>query len=160
MSVAAADADVTISPGVPGYRALRVGEIRGGSNTNPLWLSNVTNEDLRSALESSLRNIGYLAESGTKESYVVTASIVNLDRPAGAMDPVLVIAPVKWAVTAKIRYTVTPSAGGQPVFDDLVAATGESQGGLAASARVKSASEAAIRANFQAFARRLRTEWR
>ncbi len=149
------------SASTPGYRALVVGEIVGGSATNPLWLPNVSDQAFHSALEASLRNLNYLADQDHKGAYVVTARIVDLDRPSGARDPVLIFAPVDWAVTAKIQYTVTPARGGPPVFDELVAATGSTgSGGLTAADRVRRASEAAIQANIASFLERLSSEWK
>ncbi len=144
--------------GEPAWRALTVGVIDGGAKTSPLWLSDVSNADFRTALETSLRNLDFLAD-GARGAYVVTARIVDVDVPLGARDPVLVIAPVAWEVTVKVRYTVTPTGGGVPVFDDVVAATATGSSGFSATARVRKAAEAAVRADIETFAQRLGTEW-
>lgn len=146
--------------GEPSWRALRIGEIRGGSDTDPLWLSHISNAAFRTALETSLGGLDFLAAGGAGAGYVVDARIVDVQLPVGAKDPVLIIAPVEWEVTVKVRYTVTPAAGGAPVFDDVVAATGSGAPAFSASTRVRNAAEAAVRANLESFVQRLRTEWR
>ncbi len=146
--------------GARSYHALSIGQIGGGSQTNPLWYSSVSNEDLRAALQASLRNLNYLADGGTG-AYVVTADLVDLDRPALAVDPVLIIAPVEMTVTAKIHYVVKPVGGGAPVFDEVVATTGTGAGdsALTSDGRVRKGVEAAVKANIAEFVSRLRTEW-
>jgi hypothetical protein len=155
------DTATAVTPDRPGYHALVVGSVDGGSGTNPLFLSNVSNRNFKSALESSLRSLNFLADGPSKDAYVVTASIVDLDRPVGSLDPVLIVAPVDWSVTVKIHYTVAPAGGGRPVFDDVIAATGAAgrMGGITAAARVRQANEAAVRANIRVFVGRLQTEW-
>jgi hypothetical protein len=145
--------------GEAGFQALTVGDIQGGAGTNPLWLSNISDADFHTALETSLRNLNYLKQDGTNAAYVVSAQIVQLQRPVAGFDPVLVFAPVDWAVTVKVHYTVTPHSGGSPVFDELIAATGVADGetALTSDGRVRKADEAAVRANIEAFIGRMRS---
>jgi hypothetical protein len=84
---------------------------------------------------------------------VVRAEIVDLQRPGGSLDPVLVFAPLDWDVTVKVRYTVSPAVGGPPVFDELVAATGSASGDSAATSdgRIRKGVEAAVRADIADF---------
>jgi hypothetical protein len=154
----AANSGIPAAAGEAGFQALSVGDIQGGAGTNPLWLSNISDADFHTALETSLRNLDYLNEDSTKAAYVVSAQIVELQRPVAGFDPVLVFAPVDWAVTVKVRYTVTPRHGGVPVFDELVAATGVADGAtaLTSDGRVRKADEAAVRANIEAFIARMR----
>jgi hypothetical protein len=107
-----------------------------------------------------MQNLSFLAVDPQKPRYEVQARIVDLDRPAASLDPVLAIAPVDWTVTIRVRYTVAPVGGGRPVFDDVVAATGTASGGLTSATRVQKATEAAVQADIGTFLQRLRTEWR
>lgn len=57
-----------------------VGEVKGGKDTNPLWVSQVSNEEFKKALEQSLALSGYLAKSGNGV-YTLTAELISLDQP-------------------------------------------------------------------------------
>jgi len=158
----AAAPEIAAHPGGSGYRSMTVGDVQGGSDTNPLWLAGVSNADFHTALETSLKRASYLAEPGARGAYVVSARIEGLDRPTAGFDPLLVFAPLDWSVTVKIRYTVTPAAGGAPVFDELVAATGTASGDTAVTTdgRVRKSEEAAVRADIDAFLSRVRPSLR
>lgn len=136
------------APGAPGYKAFRVAAVQGGGETNPLWMSNVSDKDFKVALETSLKGLNYLADSSDKASLELKASIVDLQRPMAGID---------MSVTSKVRYSAIPVAGGAPVFDDTVAATGTAHFGesLLAVERLRKANEAAMRANIEAFVKRL-----
>jgi hypothetical protein len=140
----------TVSPGENGYQQLRVASVQGGSETNPLWMSNISNADFQAALESSLRGVGYLSTDPALAHLQVTASITDLQRPMAGID---------MSVTSKVRYTVSPVGGGAPVFDGTVAATGTARFGesLLAIERLRKANEASIRANIASFLEQLRT---
>lgn len=160
-----------MSPGAPsaiatdakGYHALRVGAVNGGADNTAAWLSAVTNDGLQAALTTSLRNLGYLAESDASAGYVVSAQIVDLDRPwADKVHPLLVLAPVDVSVSVRIHYVVTPARGGPAVFDDTVGTTGTATAGdsLGEDNRMRKANEMAVKANILEFASRLHDTWR
>jgi hypothetical protein len=152
----AARAPPPLSPGARSYHSFRLASVSGGGDTSPIGLSDVSNGALRTALEGSLRNLGYLADDGSRASYVVSADIVDLDRPAVAFDPALLVVPIDLSVTARIHYTVTPAAGGRAVFDEVVATTGSATASDAVTpfGRIQKANEAAIRLNIIDFLRR------
>ena len=135
--------------GQPGYKSFRVAGTQGGSGTNPLWMSNVSNEDFKTALEASLKATNYLADEPGQATAEVTASMMDLKRPMVGLD---------LSVTAQVRYSATEVNGGAIVFDYVVAATGTAKMSEAFMAveRLKLANEAAIRANIEAFILRLR----
>ncbi len=137
-----------LDAGAPGYHRLRVVQIQGGSATNPLWLSNVSNDDFRAALVSSLAVMGYLADDPAKADLELTASIVDLERPVVAIQP---------TVVSKVRYTVSPAGGGAPLFDETLAASGTPT--MAESFfepdPTRPANEAAMRANISIFLQEL-----
>jgi hypothetical protein len=142
--------------------SFRVGQVTGGAGTNFIGLSDVANKDLRAALGTSLRGLGYLASDDSKAAYVVSADLVGLDRPMVALDPALLVVPIDLSVTARVHYTVTPVVGGRPVFDDIVATTGTASASdaITPAGRVRKANEAAIRQNIAAFLDRLQTDWK
>src|SRR6266568_3882619 len=90
-----------VSPGTivadasPLRGAFRVGTVTGGNETNPLWKSNVSNENFRAALEQSLALHAMTARDQGR--YLVNAELVSLDQPFGGFD---------LTVTAKVHYTV------------------------------------------------------
>jgi hypothetical protein len=160
MSIAAAgSAPVAASRDAQNFR---LADVSGGGSTNPIGLSDVSDDALRTALAASLHNLGYLASDDSKAGFVISADIVDLDRPTVALDPVFVFVPVDLSVTARIHYTVTPAGGGKPIFDDVVATTGTATASdaLTPAARVQKANEAAIRLNIAAFVTRLQADRR
>jgi hypothetical protein len=147
--VAAPASVAPAAPGDNGYQQLRVASVQGGSETNPLLMSSVSNADFRSALESSLHGVGYLSTDPALARLEVAASITDLKRPMAGID---------MSVTSTVRYTVSPVSGGAPVFDRTVAATGTAKFGesLLAVERLRKANEASIRANISSFLEQLR----
>jgi len=143
------------------YHALRIGPVNGGSPTNPLWMAGVSNAALQDALQTSLANLNLLAQPIGDARYVVTAELVDLDRPSVAKDPVIVFVPIDMSVSVRLHYKVAPTGGGQPVFDEVVATTGTATGGqsLVPDQRVRLALETAVKANIVEFAARLRKQW-
>lgn len=137
----------TAAPGAKAYKALRVVNVQGGTETNPLLMSDVSNADFRLALEASLRQIEYLA-ADQDGAYLITASIVDLKQPFAGLD---------MSVTAKVRYTVVPAAGGAALFDETIATTGTATMGEAFMGveRLRLANEASVKANIETFIKKL-----
>lgn len=92
--------------------AIAVGNVSGGEETNPLWMSKVDNTSFRKALEESLAVAGYLAPPGSDPHYTLNASLRSLDQPWFG---------ITLDVTSKIDYTVT---GDGTTRDYPVTATG------------------------------------
>jgi hypothetical protein len=161
MSIRAGAAQ-TAGSGSRNDHSFRIGQVTGGENSGAIGLSRVTDDGLRGALGSSLERLGYLADDPKAAAYVVNADLVDLDRPAAAFDPALLVVPIGMSVTVKIRYVVTRASGGTPVFDETVATTGT--GGavqaLTPYGRIRKGNEAAVRLNIAAFLQRLRTDWK
>lgn len=132
-----------------GYQAMRVGAVTGGGETNPLWVSNVSSDDFKTALETSLANAALANPDPGKANLEVTANIIKLDQPLAGLD---------LSVTSRVRYTVKPAGGGDAVFDDTVAATGTAKfaDALVAVERLRLANEASIRANIESFITQLK----
>lgn len=131
-----------INTGHPAYQAVTVTTVTGGSKTNPLWVSKVSSEDFKTALEASLKAKGYLAANGSGK-IKVTAELVGLKQPMAGLD---------MSVTTQVRYTAT-DLGGKVLFNQLVAATGTAKLGesLIGVQRLRLANEHAVEANIESF---------
>jgi hypothetical protein len=138
-----------ISPSDPGYKRFRVASAQGGSKTNPMWMSNVSNEEFMTALESSLRATNYLADQADQAKAEIVASLIALQRPMAGLN---------LSVTTQVRYSATEAGSEKVIFDDTVAATGTAKFGdsLIAVERLRLANEAAVKANIEAFIERLK----
>jgi hypothetical protein len=126
-----------------------VGNVQGGSNTNAMWMSNVSDTEFEGGLTSSLRSAGLLAENQSDARYRLVASLQDLKRPLVGLD---------MTVTMTVRYTVSPIAGGAPIFDEVVSAAGTAtmSDAFAGVKRLQLANENAARANITEMLRRVR----
>ena len=119
-----------------------VKDVTGGSETNPLWKSNVGSTEFERALENSLRSAGFLAAIRQGGLYQLVVFFQKLDQPMfGA----------SLTVTATVQYTLVERATGKNVFTQTIstpytAAFGDA---LLATERLKLANEGAARLNIQ-----------
>lgn len=145
----AADAPVSFDDSHHLRNAVATQRVQGGSNTNPLWMSNISDEQFRAGLDQSMRNAGLLASSPDVARYTLAANLQELDRPLAGFD---------MSVTMTVRYTLTPVDGGAPIFDEVVSATGVGRmsDAFVGVERLRIANEAAARENITEFLRRLR----
>ena len=100
-----ATAGLTAARGDVGYRSVTSVAVSGGQGTNPLWTSQVSNADFKTALEASLTAAGYMGTEG--QPMRVSASLIDLKQPLAGFD---------LTVTSRVRYTVTRDS--QTVFDE------------------------------------------
>jgi hypothetical protein len=128
-----------------------LGNVQGGSNTNPLWMSNISDTEFESGLLSSLRSAGLLAENQSNAQYRMVANLQDLKRPLVGLD---------MSVTMTVRYTISPLAGGAPVFDEVVSVVGTATMGeaFAGAKRLQLANEKAANANITEMLRRVRAK--
>jgi uncharacterized lipoprotein YajG len=61
--------------------AVKVADVTGGKETNPLWTSQVDNAGFKKALSDSLAISGYLAPDASKAKYSVSAELMELEQP-------------------------------------------------------------------------------
>jgi hypothetical protein len=136
---------LTASAGDLGYRSVTSVIVSGGSETNPLWTAQVSNEDLKAALEGSLAAAGYMGSDG--RPMVVTANMVALNQPLAGLD---------MSVTSRIQYSVT--SGGRLVFNETVSATGTAtiSEAFVGVERLRLANEKSIQENIKQFITRFR----
>lgn len=122
--------------------AVSIKEVSGGKETNPLWVSNISNEDFRRALEDSLRSAGLLAPTAQGGRYLLTVNLLSLAQPMFGAD---------MTVTASVLYTLVDSRSGKEVWVRTItlpytAAFGDSILGVE---RLKLANEGAARVNIR-----------
>lgn len=126
-----------------------LGLVTGGKATNPMWMSQVSNQDFHRALQVSLERAGLLANAGSDGEFDLSANLDDLRQPmAGA----------SMTVSAKIHYTLTRKSDGNRVFEKTIdlpytAAFNEAFMG---SERVRIANEGAIRVNIEQLISELR----
>lgn len=145
LMVLPATSGLTAASGDLGYRSVTSVVVSGGAETNPLWTAQVSNEDLKTALEGSLAAAGYMGSDGP--NMVVTANMVELQQPIMGLD---------LSVTSRIQYQVT--SNGRVVFNDTVSATGTGtmSDAFAAVERLRVANEKSIKENIKQFLQRFR----
>jgi hypothetical protein len=141
MTVAVAP-DRLVDESSPAHNALSVGTVSGGSETNPLWKSNVSDADFRQALEQSLALHALLAREARR--YVVNTQLLGLDQPFAGFD---------LTVTASVHYTLLSTADQSVKLDQTVTTpfTANFSDAFVAVERLRIANEGAMRENIKAF---------
>jgi hypothetical protein len=148
--IVAASPDNVIGSASPLRNAIRVDVVTGGSETNPLWKSNVSTDNFRAALGESLARNGMTASGQGR--YLLNAELVSLDRPFAAFDT---------TVTAKVRYTLVAAgvaAGSQAIKLDTTIETPYTvkfNDAAYGPERFRLASEGAMRDNIDAIIKRM-----
>ncbi|MBU6418558.1 MAG: hypothetical protein KGQ79_02385 [Proteobacteria bacterium] len=85
--------------------AIAIGAVSGGSNTNPLWMSEVSDSNFHDALQESLANQSMLAAGNAR--YTLDVLLVSLQQPYISLNT---------TVTADVRYTLHRGNGTQVVY--------------------------------------------
>lgn len=121
--------------------AMQVGTITGGTETNPMLMSQVDDAAFRTALEDSLRNHGYLAPSSAAARFTVDAQLQNLDQPIFGLT-LTVVSSVTYDVQGPSERRSFPiTRSGEATFGDSPIAV----------ERLRLANEKSIQANIRAF---------
>lgn len=121
-------------------QAIAIGQVSGGKDTNPLWVSNISTADFERALQASLESAGLLAPDRQKCRLKLTAQLLSLDQPFFGAD---------MTVTASVLYTLFDCATTKEVWVKTItlpykAAFGDALLGVE---RLKLANEGAARVN-------------
>lgn len=136
--VAPVAAENIISETSPARAAIAVASVTGGKKTNPLWTSEVSNEDFAEALRQTLDAHAMLAAVDGK--YVLEAEMQKLKQPFAGFD---------LTVTATVRYKLVETATGAVVLDEVVETPYKAEMGDAflAVKRLQLANEGSIKSN-------------
>lgn len=138
--------DTIITPSSPLHGAIGVGTVSGGSETNPLWMSNVSDDNFRQALEQSLRLQAMLANGDPP--YTINANLISLDQPLIALDV---------TVTAKVRYAVIRNIDKAVKLEETIETpyTANLSDAFVGVERLRLANEGAMRENIKAIIAKL-----
>lgn len=141
--VVGADSGLTASSKSPARKAITIAAVEGGSETHPLWKSNVSTENFNKALHQSLENNEFLAAN--KGRYKVNANLLSLEQP--------VLGGFNMTVTAHVQYRVTKTTSDTPLFNETVVTpyTASFTSAFLGAERLRLANEGAIKTNIRAF---------
>ncbi len=127
--------------------AISIRSVAGGEETNPMWTSEVGNEEFHAALEASLRNNSLLAQEAPGQ-FALDAELIDVEQPLFGFDT---------EVTSTVQYRLDPADENNEPYEDRVtqsytATTSDSWYGVE---RLRLANEGSIRTNIQTFIDRL-----
>jgi hypothetical protein len=151
LAACATPGGMTVSSGavanpVAKYRnAIAIRSVSGGQMMNVLTVPGVANEPFKAALESTLANNGYLAQSAAPKFYL-DAEIQNLDQPIIGLD---------FDVVADVTYKVS-GAGAAAVYPIKAKGTATFSDSPIGVDRIRIANERAMRENLKQFLEALR----
>lgn len=130
----------------PVKNAIAVGTVSGGEETNPLWKSEVSNENFKTALEDSLTQSTLKGDGNAP--FVMNAKLVSLRQPLMGFD---------LKVTSTVEYTVLPTGKTAPIMQETVVTpyTANFSDAFGAVKRLRLANEGAMRENIKEMITRL-----
>lgn len=139
--VVALDADTIIQDDSALREAVAVQSVTGGKDTNPLWTSEVSNENFMEALKQSLSVHTILANGEAR--YRLSAELQKLKQPFAGFD---------LTVTATVLYRLQDAATDELVYETVVETPYKAKMGdaLYGAKRLQLANEGAIRENIKA----------
>jgi len=122
--------------------SIRISQVTGGKDTNPLWTSQVDAVSFRQALEQSLRQSGLLGDSALANHYL-SAQLMELDQPLFG---------TALTVRARVRYQLIDASTNETVYQRLIDQpyTAKFSDAFVGTERLKLANEGAIRTNIEA----------
>ena len=131
--------------------AVYLDEVRGGEPTDPLWTSEVGNEEFRQALADSLRKRGYLSETPEGSAYLLRANLLGVSQPIFGFE---------FEVTTHVNYELIVKESDAPYMLETISAayTADMGDAFFGVQRLRLANEGAIRANIEAFLEKLATQ--
>lgn len=115
--------------------------VTGGQETNPLWVSDISNASFKTALEQSLALHTILADGTGPLS--ISANLVSVDKP---------LVGISFTVTTVVAYTVTDAVG-TTVYSETVTTpyTAEFSDAFLGVERLRLANEGSAKANIAKF---------
>ncbi|MDR9390341.1 MAG: hypothetical protein RI549_08315 [Wenzhouxiangella sp.] len=121
--------------------SIRVGQVTGGKETNPMWTSQVDAVSFRAALERSLEQAGLFNNSDLADHYL-NAQLVELDQPLFG---------TSLTVKATVRYELIHAPTERVVYEQMIerAHTAKFSDAFIGVERLKLANEGAVRVNIE-----------
>jgi hypothetical protein len=132
--------DQIVADNSPIKNAIAVGAVTGGDETNPLWKSEVSNGNFKTALEDSLALSVLKGNAGAP--YTLNAKLASLHQPFGGFD---------MTVTSTVEYSLLAAGKPAPVLNETVVAPYTANFGeaLLGAERMRLANEGAMRENIK-----------
>jgi hypothetical protein len=126
-------------------KSVGLSAVNGGSETNPLWTSEISSDAYREAVKLSLSTAGLFSENGR---YQLTVTLLNVDQPMFGLD---------LKVTTIVSYVLTDTKTNKVLLNDTVTAIHTATFGDAAIAikRLRLANEGSGRANIKVLLEKL-----
>lgn len=121
-----------------------VGQVCGGHETNPMWVSKIDNDGFKQALVKSLQFANLYSSENEKAKYRLDVALGELKQPYVGLD---------LTVSCKARYVLTEIATSQELYAKDIASTYTAKFGdnLIAGWRLQLANEGAARKNIEKF---------
>lgn len=131
-------------------RSITVSEISGGKETNPLWMSNVGNNEFKAALEQSL--MLHALHNNSSPHYKLEAKLVDLKQPLGGFDV---------TVGSRVYYRLARADNNERIYEKDVSCeyTANFSDALLGYERLRLANEGAIKKNISIFIEELIAEF-
>ena len=122
--------------------AIKIRNVAGGTETNPLWMSKVSDKEFAVALQGSLRAAQLMAADGQRPVYELDATLLSLEQPMIGLD---------LTVTCSVRYDLHEAATGKRVLGKTISApyTATFSDAFVAIERLRIANEGAVRTNLR-----------
>lgn len=122
---------------------IAVTDVTGGRETSAMWTSQVSSDDFRRALETSLQNAGLYNRVAGASRFQLTADLTRLDQPMLGLD---------MTVTSTVRYSLVDTKTRKEVYGRVIQMpfTAKFSDAFAGVERLKIANEGSVRANIQA----------
>jgi hypothetical protein len=119
--------------------------VSGGEDTNPLWTSEISNEDFTGAVRMSLKSQGLLSPKGR---YTLKVNLIKVDQPLFGLD---------LTVTTHVKYILTDSKNNTVLVDETVDApyTATFSDSMIAMTRLQLANEGSGKLNIQGLLEKL-----
>lgn len=126
----------------PLRKSVGVTEVTGGRETNALWVSQISSESFRRALELSLRNVGLSDPLIAANKYHLKADVLQVNQPLMGID---------MTVSANVRYSLLEAVSRKEVFAKIITSTytAKFSDAFAGTERLRLANEGAAKANIQ-----------
>jgi len=119
---------------------ISVGTVSGGEGTNPLWTSEIGNEDFKQALVQSLQAAKLLNWDEKKTQYTLNTKMIRVDQDLFGLD---------LEVIAIVQYKLIDKINGKEIFSAVIHSpyTATFSDAFWAFERLKLANEGSARAN-------------